>query len=226
MAAITSVAITAAATGASLYMSARQAKKGADQAKEAKEALDKYKRQKLENPYSDLRVSTMSADLAREEAARNYMGTVNALQSSGLSGLSLLPQMMAGQNTMNRQIGADLDRQFVANENQRAGGRAYVQNMQEQREIADLAGLGVQQWVGEQNRYTGLQNMTKALPMFASSVMDGAGMAGRAIQAGQMTKMANKNELRRQNAPFEVDLNSSYTGNLMPWTTQSFGGFN
>lgn len=169
MAAITTAAIGVATAGASLYMSARQAKKGSDQAKEAKEALDNYKRQKLENPYEGMKVSAMGSDLAREESARNYASSINAMQSAGISGLSLLPQVTATNNALNRQIGADLDRQFIDIENTKARGRAQVQQMEEQREIQDIAGLGMQQYVGEQNYYTGLQNAIKSVPMVAQS---------------------------------------------------------
>lgn len=226
MAVVTTVAVTALSAGASIYMSARQAKKGADQAKEAKEAMEKYKRQKLENPYKDLRVSTMGADLAREEAARNYMSSVNALQSGGLTGLSVLPGLTANQNYLNRQIGVDLDRQFITNENQRAGGRAYVQNLQEQREIADLAGLGVQQWVGEQNKYTGLQNMAKSLPMFASSAAGAAGVIGRGIQGAVIRGQSNRFHDSMNNISGGVMLNgtNAMDGELLPWNSHSIGG--
>lgn len=230
MAVVTTAVVGAAAAAGSLYMSAKQASDGAKQAKEAKKAIEEYNRQKLENPYANLKVSTAGADLAREESARNYANSVNLIQSSGMTGLSVLPQLTASQNNLNRQIGADLDRQYIQNENMKAQGQGMVMGMQEQREIADLAGLGQQMWVGEQNKYTGIQNTVKAIPGFVSGINNGINTVSTQIKTNKamdaISQMDYNNTMRAQYGQLNYPMmNTDPTGGLLPWNSGSLGGW-
>lgn len=149
---------------------------GARQAKKAREAIKNYKRQELKNAYEGLEVSTLSADLQREELARASATSIQALQAGGIrgviGGVGGVQQSVVQQS---RQIGADLDRQQMQIEQMKAADEVRIQQMQERREEADLAGLGQQQAVGQQNVMSGI-----------STVAGAAGaMAGLQGQGGQ-----------------------------------------
>lgn len=150
---------------------------GASQARRARKAIDQYQRQELTNVYGGLSVSTRGADLQREEMARATATGVQALQSGGVRGLvGGLGRVQAGVTSQSRQIGADLDMQQKEIDRLRASDESRIQQMTERREEADLAGLGQQQMVGQQNLYSGIGDIAQS----ASALGGMTGGAGRA----------------------------------------------
>jgi hypothetical protein len=141
---------------------------GAIQAREAREALQNYERQELQNMAEGLQASTLGSDLAREEAGRLAMGQVDALQAGGqrtlLGGLG---RVEARNTDLNRQIGADLDMQQRQIDQQVMAENQRIRQMQEQRENADIAALSSQINTGNQNMMGGIGN-----------IIQGAGMMG------------------------------------------------
>lgn len=136
---------------------------GASQANRARRALDKFKRQDLTNIADGMRVSTLGADLQREEAQRRFATSVDALQSGGVRGVvGGLAQQEAQQQQLQRQIAADLDRQQMAIEQVRAQDEARIQGMQEQRESFDYQQLLGQQAAGRQMVGAGIGDVASA----------------------------------------------------------------
>ncbi|MDV3882904.1 hypothetical protein CMU04_06175 [Elizabethkingia anophelis] len=132
-------------------------------AKRIQEQRDNYQRQTLQNPYNTLQVSTMGADLQREDLARSMATNANLLSMGGSRGLvGGLPNLMAQQVAAEQQIAANLDQQYIQNQNMKAQGNAMVQQMQEQRERDDLLGLGNELNNARQERTNGINTMVQS----------------------------------------------------------------
>jgi hypothetical protein len=167
-------AATGIAAGVGILGSGFQAIKGAQQARDARRALEEYQRQELRSPFEDVQVSTMGADLQREEQARLAATQTEALQGAGVRGLvGGLGRVEAGSQMMNAQIGADLDQQQRQIDMALAQDRAAIRGMQEQREYQDIAALSSQFNAGNQQFMAGLggiaQTSMAALPMLDDS---------------------------------------------------------
>jgi hypothetical protein len=149
--------IGTAAVGAGIGI--YQTIQGAKQARDAKNALENYERQELKNVAEDLQVSTLGADLQREEQARLSASQIDALQGSGTRRIiGGLGRVEAGNQNVNRQIAADLDMQQREIDRMRAQDETRIQGMQEQREVADINALSSQYNTGQQNMMSGLGN--------------------------------------------------------------------
>jgi hypothetical protein len=176
-------ATTIAMAGVGLLGSGYQAIKGAKDAKDAKRALENYDRQELSNIAEGLQVSTLGADLQREEQARLAATQVGTLQGAGARGvIGGLGRVEAGSQQMNRQIGAELDAQQKEIDRMRAQDEANIRGMQEQREQQDIAALSSQYNAGNQMMFQGIGGM-------AQSGMAGLSALGKANEA---TKAADK----------------------------------
>ena len=153
---------------------------GAVQAREAKDALNNYQRQDLENVARDLQVSTMGSDLQREEQGRLASSQVDALQSAGTRGLiGGLGRVEAGNQKVMRETGADLDRQQKEIDRMIAQDEANIRGMQESRENADINALSSQFSGGRQDMYSGLGNVVQGTGMFANNISTPEGNARR-----------------------------------------------
>lgn len=158
MAAATSIAMA----GVGLLGSGYQAIKGAKDAKDAKNALENYQRQEFSNIAEGLQVSTLGADLQREEQARLAQSQVDALAGAGARGiLGGLGRVEAGNQMTTRQIAADLDMQQKQIDQMRAQDEANIRSMQEQREMQDIAGLSSQFNAGNQMMFQGLGGLAQ-----------------------------------------------------------------
>ncbi len=164
MAAITSASIGLAAAGASIYQ-------GEQQKKKAKEEMNSYQRQELDNAFERVGISTVGTDLMREEAQRTTANVVDALQGGGSRGLALLPAVQANTNQVNRQIQKDIDDQIIQRDYAIAGEDSRIMGIKEQRDNQNIAALGSQYMAGEQNMMNGI-----------NGAIAGVGYLGRTIQ--------------------------------------------
>ncbi|MGV6830322.1 MAG: hypothetical protein ACWA5P_02010 [bacterium] len=136
---------------------------GGIQARRARKALESYRRQDLNNVFENVKISTVGSDLMREENARNVATSVDALQQAGVRGvIGGLPRILASNNALNRNIRGYLDDQINRREVMIAQDDARIRSMQERREEADLAGLGQQLNVGQQNMWNGIGTIVSA----------------------------------------------------------------
>lgn len=165
---------TAIAGGIGLLGSGFQAIKGAEQSAAARRELENYQRQQLENAYENVQVSTLGADLQREEQARLAASQTEALQGAGVRGLvGGLGRVEAGSQMTNAQIGADLDRQQQAINQAIAQDEAQIRAMQEQREMQDIAALSSQYNAGQQMFMSGLGGFAQTgLGLATSGIFD------------------------------------------------------
>jgi len=166
MAAITTVALSAAAAGYQVYQ-------GQQQKKKAQKALNDYDRQDLDNsnPYENMPISTVGSDLLREENQRSNANAVDALRNGGARGISMIPQVVANNNTQNRETRAYLDDKITKRDYAIAGDQAAIRGMKEDRENGDLAGLGQQLQVGRQDMWSGFRGLANA-GMYAANNVD------------------------------------------------------
>jgi len=133
---------------------------GATQASKAKKAMQDYQRQRLRNVAQDISISTLGADYAARELARSSANTMQAIQGMGARGAMGAVQTVQDSIMENVQRNkVDLDRQFVDRERMIAQDEARIRAMQEQREQQDLAGLGQQLMVGQQNIFGGIAGL-------------------------------------------------------------------
>jgi hypothetical protein len=177
MGAVTSMAV---AGGISALGGAYQAIQGAKQARDAKLELERLQTPELMNVADNLTVSTLGSNLQREEASRNYATSVDALRSAGargiIGGLGVLNQ---NQNTVNRQIAADLDTQQKAIDMARAEDEARIRAIKEQRYANDVAALSSQINAGESSKMQGLMGIGQGI----SSGVQGA-VSQRNLEGG------------------------------------------
>ncbi len=160
---------------------------GAKQASDARKAIENYQRQELTNAYDSLSVSTLGADFQREEMARATATGVQALQTAGARALiGGIGRLQQGVNTQSRQIASDLDRQQMQIDRLRAQDETRIRQMQERREEADLAGLGQQLAVGQQNMFSGIGDISQG--MFAMGGLLG-GLTPQVSSVGSITPM-------------------------------------
>jgi hypothetical protein len=164
---------TGIAAGVGILGSTYQAVKGAQEAKAAQRELENYQRQELTSPFENVQVSTLGADLQREEQARLMAGQTEALQGAGVRGLvGGLGRVEAGNQMMNAQIAADLDQQQRQIDMSLAQDMANIRGMQEQREMQDIGALSSQYNAGQQMFMAGLGGIAQT-GMSAASVFEG-----------------------------------------------------
>ena len=130
---------------------------GAKQRKDAKNALNNYKRQELKNVAEDLQVSTLGADRKREEQARLSANQIDALQGAGTRGIiGGLGRVEAGNQAVNADIAANLDEQQKQIDAMKAEDDARIRGIQENREIGDINALSSQYNAGNESFQQGI----------------------------------------------------------------------
>ena len=161
----------------------------AKKAKKAEDAIKNYKRQELTNAYDDVRVSTLAADLQREELARATASSVQALRAGGIRGvIGGVGKVQENNILSSRAIGADLDRQQKNIDQLRANDEVRIQQDMERREEQDLAGLGNELNTQRQNTTNGINSAISGV----GSIFGGLGAAkGAAGAAGNQVSKTN-----------------------------------
>ena len=154
------VAVPLITTAVSAGTSLRQTSAANRQVKKTQQAIDNYKRQDIVNPNLALQVSTLGADRQREDLSRSIATMANQAAMGGSRAiLGLAPNMIGQQMQQEQQIAANLDQQEAQRQAAVAQGQGMVMQMTEQRENADLAGLGNQLNVARQESANGMNNL-------------------------------------------------------------------
>ena len=169
----------AAATATAILgggLSAYQAIDGANQKRKAKNALQRSKRQDLDasNPYENTPISTVGSDIMTEQSQMNNANAVDALRNGGTRGIAMIPQVVANSNRQNQEIRSYLDDQVTKRNYAIAGDKTAIRGMKEERENADLAGLGQQMQVGRQDMWSGFRGLASS-GMYAANNIDFSG---------------------------------------------------
>ena len=130
---------------------------GAKQKRDAQNALENYNRQELKNTAENLQVSTLGADLQKEEQARLSATQVDALQGAGTRGLiGGLGRVESGSQKVNAEIASDLDKQQKDIDVMKAQDDERIRALQEGREIADISALSSQYNSGNESVQMGI----------------------------------------------------------------------
>tara|TARA_R110002074_G_scaffold189465_6_gene355274 strand:- start:1464 stop:2099 length:636 start_codon:yes stop_codon:yes gene_type:complete len=166
------------AGGVSVLAGVTQSIIAGKKASKMQKAIDSYQRQELTNAYADTQVSKYAANLQREELARNTASSIQALRSGGVRALGAVGGLQEANINTARQIGADLDKQQNNIELLRARDEARIQGLQENREIADLAGMGNELNTQRQNQANGINTAISGLATVAGGMMGGGGSTG------------------------------------------------
>lgn len=154
------VAVPLISTAVSAGTSIAQTASANRAAKKAQQAIDNYQRQDIVNPNLGLQVSTLGADRQREDLSRSIATMANQAAYGGSRAiLGLAPNVLAQQMQQEQQIAGNLDQQEAQRQAAVAQGEAMAMQMTEQRENADLAGLGTQLNVARQERANGVNNL-------------------------------------------------------------------
>jgi hypothetical protein len=167
MAAITTAAIGLAATGYQIY-------NGEKQKREAEKEQRDYERQSVSpesSPYNNIQISSVGSDALREENQRASANTINSLAKSGTRGLAMLPTVVGTNNIANQEARSYLDDQAIKRDYALAGDKTALRGLQENREIADLEGLGQKYQVGRQDMWSGIRGVGSSL-MYAANNND------------------------------------------------------
>lgn len=141
--------------------------------RQAQELINNFEWKNLENPYEELEVSTMGADLQREEAARMSATNVDAIRAGGNRALANIGRVQAQNNLMNREIGADLDKQQKTIDYSKAQDDVRIREMLEKRQSDELAGYGNMLNQGLGMKYQGIGNVVNA---FGAAAQFAAGL--------------------------------------------------
>lgn len=164
-AAITTAAIGVAATAYSIYS-------GEQQKAEAKKAIENLEVPELENPYEDMRISTMGSDLVKEEGQRRTATMVDELRGGGARNvMSAIPGLVAMNNDINQQAKKEIDDQMLNREQLIATYGEKRNQYEEDRYQGALAGYGQMYYQGQQQTWSGIRTGITSL-----------GSLGRAIQ--------------------------------------------
>lgn len=130
---------------AGLVTSIVQASKASKNKKAAANALANKKYEPLTNVADSMRVSTQSADLQKEEVARNTATQLDALQGAGTRALGVgVGRLSAYGTETNAKIGADLDMQQKQIEDVRAQDEVAIRAMKEGRSRDETLALSSQ----------------------------------------------------------------------------------
>lgn len=169
------VAVAAVGLGLSVYQTVDAKKKE----KEAQKAAEDYQRQQLTNPYENLKVSTLGAELQQQNLNNQVATATDALSAGGSRAiLGGLPTIYDNVIQANQQIAANLDQQENQNQQLEAQGNLSLQSMTEQRERDDLLGIGNAINTARQEYNQGLSNSVKSLVNVGSAVSTLPGVNG------------------------------------------------
>lgn len=142
--------------GSGLVMSGVQAIDGMNRSKKAQRELNNYERQELDNAFENVQISTMGADLMREEGARTTANLVDATQMGGArTVIGGIPRVVGASNEINREAAKMLDDQVQRREYAIAGDNARIEGITENRDNANINALSSQVDAGRKDMWSG-----------------------------------------------------------------------
>jgi len=173
-------AITSAVIG--VGVSAYTVYNAEQQKSEAKKAISEFESQDLPNPYENVQVSTMGADMQTDAAQSAFATSVDALQRGGTRAVvSALPRISETNILLQNQIAADIDRQAKERDMMIARGDENIRQIRENREQLALQGLGQQLQVGRQDSAGGMMNLVSGM-LAGSTALNQNKSQGQGVQ--------------------------------------------
>jgi len=164
MAAVTTTALSIGLAGYQTYQGIKNTEK-------AQDALNNFKRQDLSNPYENMQISTVGSDALKEASSVTSATMLDVL--SGYDSRAIfgnIPKIQAATNRINKDIQIGLDQQVQNRNYAIAGDEVAKRNIQENRDNADLAGIGNLLEVGRQDTWNGMRGLTSSLVYGANNI--------------------------------------------------------
>lgn len=141
----------------------------------AQENIDKFEWQDPQNAFRNNQVSTLGSDIQREESARGTATAVDALKAGGTRAIiGGVGQVVAQNNNVNKQIGANLDQQKKQIDLMASQDDVNIRNMIEKRQTDELAGYGAQLNAGMGMKYKGIGDAINAVGAIGQGLTGGA----------------------------------------------------
>jgi hypothetical protein len=129
----------------------------------ARQQIENFKWQDLQNPFEGMAPSTLGANLRAEESARATATAIEAGRAGGIRGAAAITgRALLANNSVNRESAADLDRQRLSIDMASAGQEVRNQEMIESRQVNELAGYGQMMNVGMGMKYQGFGDLVNA----------------------------------------------------------------
>jgi hypothetical protein len=137
---------------------------GRSMQKEGERFIENFEWNDLENPYEDLSVSTLGAEMVNEQTNIGSASAVEALRQGGTRGIiGGLGRVEANRNNINTQTAANLDGQQKVLDRDKAQQEVLNQNMIEKRQTDELAGYGQMVNVGMGLKNQGLSDVVNGI---------------------------------------------------------------
>lgn len=188
------VATATALVGAGI--SAYSAINEANKKKKAAKALKNLPTPETSNVAESLTVSTRGADLRKEEAGRSSASAIDALRSSGTRGvIGGVGKVVAENNAVSADIGANLDEQQKDIDRMKAGDNVRIQGVREQRYQSDVAGLSSQIDSAQDAQNQGIANTIQGLGNAGQAYSDyraDSGLTPEQRKANRMSRRASR----------------------------------
>lgn len=145
----------------------------------AQKHIDNFRWQTLQNPYDNQSVSTLGADLRKEQADLNTASSIDALRSGGArTMLAGIGRVQAQNNLVSRDIAANLDTQQKALDYAAAQQDVANQQVMENRQANELAGYGQMLNVGMGMKYQGLGDIQSTATSLGNPITNLFGTKG------------------------------------------------
>lgn len=144
--------------------------------KDAKNALNDYERQDLENAFENVQISTMGSDLAKEEAAGNAATMIDTLQRGGTRAIfGGLPKVQEYLTGVNNQAAQYLDSQQTRRDYAIAQEEGRIRDIRENRDMQNIGALSSQINAANQNIQNGYMGIASGLMYGARNIQTGGG---------------------------------------------------
>ena len=172
--------------GISVYKTIDEAKKK----KAAAKALENLEQPELKNTAEDLQVSTLGSDLQREESARLASTQTEALREAGTRAIiGGSGRVEAGNQKLNREIGADLDQQQKDIDKMKATDDLNMRKVAEDRHNANVTALSSQYNAAAQAQNTAMGNAIASAGTAANAY------SNRGVDPNKTTGIPSENKL-------------------------------
>lgn len=154
----------------------------------AQDAIANFEWEDPQNAFRNNQVSTMGADLQREDMATLNATSVEALRGAGTRGLvGGLGRVQANANRVNAQIAAGLDEQQKAIDMNASQDDIRIRDMIEKRQTDELAGYGQMLSTGMGMKYGGIGDAINGLGAGLQAGLAANAMASSPLPTGVST---------------------------------------
>ncbi|QRE03520.1 hypothetical protein [Flavobacterium psychrophilum] len=166
MAAITTAAISVGVSGYMAY-------DASEKKKQAKNEMNDYERQSLDNAFKHVQISTVGTDLMREENQRTTSNLVDASQDAGVRGImGAIPKIQAQNTDANQEAKASLDNQIIKRDYAIAGDEQELRGLREQRDNSNIAALSSQINKADQDMWNGIGGAMSGMSSMGGAIED------------------------------------------------------